>query len=125
MEGYLEVETSEISGVAMVTASINQEFIDACVNKGSPNFKRGEQLFDDYHRLVKASEDGDKDSFSSDRNWMIKIIKNKNFFSVRYDASSWLGLGSYQYCIGHKDGLTSLDQVFEHLCYSFSKVPKG
>jgi hypothetical protein len=126
VEGYVEVKSSRLSGVAMVPASINQTFIDNCINKESPQFKEGEQLYDDYHKFYIPVAKDEDNLFSTDRNWMIKIIKHKNFFSTKYDASSWLWLGNnYQYCIGHKEGLSSLEQVFEHLCYSIEKIPRG
>ena len=124
-EGYVEVETSNISGVALVPASINQTFIDNCIDKNSPKFKEGEQLYDDYQKFYLPVDKDEEDSIATDRSWMIKIVKHKGFFSSKYDASSWLLIGNFQYCIGQQENLSSLEQVFEHLCYSFEKIPRG
>ena len=76
-EGYVEVETSNISGVALVPASINQTFIDNCIDKNSPKFKEGEQLYDDYHKFYLPVDKDEEDSIPTDRSWMIKIVKHK------------------------------------------------
>jgi hypothetical protein len=123
-EGYLEVETSQVSGIAYANASINQVFIDNCIDKESPKFIKGQQLYDDYKKFYKADIEEDDDNYST-KNWMIGIKKHKSFFSVKYEATSALILGNYQYIIGYKEGLSNLEQVFEHLCYGIERIPRG
>jgi hypothetical protein len=123
MEDWLEVETSPASGIAYIHASVNQAFIDNRIDKKHSRFTKGQQLHDDYYKFYNDNTDNDDDS-ESKTNWMIGIIKHKSFFSTKYEATSALLLGDYQYLIGHKEGLSSLEQVFEHLCYEIIKIPR-
>ena len=70
-----------MSGIAYANASINQVFIDNCIDKESPKFIKGQQLYDDYKKFYKAEIEEDDDN-DSKKNWMIGIVKHKSFFQL-------------------------------------------
>jgi hypothetical protein len=120
IEDFSEIEARQTGGFAYAFAPINQIFIDNCVNKQSPKFFKGQRLYDDYHKFY-GLHDKEQD-LQTDRQWIIGIQKHKSFFSVKYSAISNLNLGLHNYRIGFKEGVSTLEEVFENLCYSIQKV---